>query len=135
MERIFVDTGGWAALFGDNDGNHKSAVTVYERLKKSKAALYTSDYVIDETITLTMVRSNHTQSVLVGKALLESTVVKAVPVAPDYIQPSWELYQKYNDKHFSFTDITTLVIAKSLNIKKFFSYDREFEKVGMELLS
>ena len=134
MEKIFVDTGGWVALFGDNDGNHKSAVTVYERFKKSKAALYTSDYVIDETITLTTVRANHAQSVLAGKALLESAVVKVISVTPDYLQASWELYQKYKDKHFSFTDITTLVIAKNLNIKKLFSYDHEFEKVGMELL-
>ena len=134
MEKIFVDTGGWAALFGDNDGNHKNALTIYDRLKKSKAALYTSDYIIDETITLTMVRANHAQSVLAGKALLESAIVKIIPVAPDYLQASWELYQKYKDKHFSFTDITTLAIVKNLSIKKLFSYDHEFEKVGMELL-
>lgn len=129
-----MDTGGWAALFGGNDGNHKSALTIYEGLKKSKAALYTSDYILDETITLTMVRANHAQSVLAGKALLESAIVKIIPVAPDYLQASWELYQKYKDKHFSFTDITTLAIVKNLSIKKLFSYDHEFEKVGMELL-
>lgn len=135
MEKVFVDTGGWAALFATNDSNHKNATNIYEDLKRSKALLYTSDYIIDETLTLTMARAGHAQSVLAGKALFESALVKIIPVAPDHLQPSWELYQKYKDKRFSFTDATTLAIAKTLNIKKIFGYDREFEKVGIELLA
>ena len=132
MEKVFVDTGGWVALFGINDENHKNALPIFESLKKTKALLYTSDYVIDETLTLTMVRGNHTQSVLAGKALFESALVKIVPVAPDYLQGAWELYQKYKDKRFSFTDVTTLTIMKALGIKKIFGFDREFKKVGIE---
>ena len=134
MEKVFVDTGGWVALFGANDANHRSAMGVYEHLKKIKGLLYTSDYIIDETITLTLARANHAQSAALGRALFESALVDIIPVAPDYLQASWEWYQKYKDKQFSFTDVTTLVIAKALGIRKVFGYDREFEKVGMELL-
>ena len=134
MEKVFVDTGGWVALFGANDQNHKTAVPIFEGLKKTRALLYTSDYVIDETLTLTAVRGSHAQSVLAGKALFESAVVKIVHVAPDYLQGSWEWYQKYKDKRFSFTDVTTITIMKILGIKKIFGFDREFEKAGVDLL-
>ena len=123
------------ALFGTNDDHHKSAVSIFTNLKNSKALLYTSDYVIDETLTVTQVRGNHTQSVIAGKALFESDIIKIVYVAPDYLDDSWQLYQKYKDKHFSFTDVSSLVISKTLNIKKIFGFDKEFEKVGMELLA
>ena len=134
MEKIFVDTGGWVALFGANDEHHKSAVSIFETLKRSRALLYTSDYVINETLTVAKVRGNHAQSVIAGKALFESDVIKIIYVAPDHLQDSWQLYQKYKDKHLSFTDVTSLVITKTLTIKKIFGFDREFEKVGMELL-
>lgn len=135
MEKVFVDTGGWAALFGDNDENHETAASIFEGLKKSKIPLYTSDYIIDETVTLTMTRGNHAQSVQVGKALFESAIVKIVHVAPDYLKGSWELYQKYKDKRLSFTDVTTLTITKALNIKKIFSFDRELQRAGADLLT
>ena len=116
------------------DENHKNAAAIYESLKKSRTIIFTSDYILDETLTLTMARENHTQSIAAGKALFESSVIKIVYVAPEYLQASWELYQKYRDKRFSFTDVTSLVITKVFGIKKIFGFDREFEKVGMELL-
>ena len=64
MERTFVDTSGWVALFVENDLYHKQAKSIFEDLKGSKAPLYTSDYVIDETITTILGRGNHYQSVL-----------------------------------------------------------------------
>ena len=134
MEKVFVDTGGWAGLFGASDQNHKKALAIFDGLKRVKALLYTSDYIIDETLTLAMVRGSHAQSVLVGEALFESALVKIVHVAPDHLKGSWELFQKYKDKHFSFTDVTTLEIMKVLGIDKIFSFDREFKKVGVDLL-
>ena len=134
MEKVFVDTGGWVALFGENDENHKMAVSLFEDFKKLKTLLYTSDYVIDETLTVAMARANHAQSVRIGKALFESAIVKIVHIAPEHLQGSWDLYQKYKDKHLSFTDATTLTVTKALGIKKIFSFDRELQRAGAELL-
>ncbi|MBI3252901.1 MAG: PIN domain-containing protein [Candidatus Omnitrophica bacterium] len=135
MEKIFVDTGGWAALLVENDERHKEAVSIFGRLKESRASLYTSDYVIDETLTLIGVRGGHAHSVRAGKAILESSLVKIVTVVPDYFQDTWALYQKYKDKKFSFTDVSSLCIMNTLKIKKLFGFDREFEKVSVELLT
>ena len=134
MEKVFVDTSGWVALFVENDQNHKKAVSIFEEIKSSKVPIYTSDYCIDETITTILARGNHKQSVLAGEALFTSKVIKIVHVCPDYLQAAWELYQKYKDKRFSFTDVTSFVIMKNLNIKKAFAFDREFIQAGIELI-
>lgn len=134
MEKVFVDTSGWVALFVDNDKYHRRAVSTLEEIKNSKALIYTSDYVIDETITTILARGNHKQSVLAGEALFTSKIIKVVHVCPDYLQNAWELYRKYKDKMFSFTDVTSFVIMKSLAIGKAFTFDREFIQAGVELM-
>jgi len=134
MEKVFVDTSGWVALFVENDKYHKKAVSIFEEIKSSKALIYTSDYCIDETITTILSRGNHKQSVLAGEALFTSKIIKTIHVCPDYFQVAWVLYQKYKDKMFSFTDVTTFAIMKGLNIKKAFSFDIEFVQAGIELI-
>lgn len=134
MEKSFVDTSGWVALFVANDQNHKKAVSIFEDIENSKALIYTSDYVIDETITTILARGNHKQSVLAGEALFTSKIIKIIHVSTDYFQSTWELYEKYKDKMFSFTDVTSFVIMKNLGIKKAFAFDREFLQAGVELI-
>ena len=134
MEKILVDTSGWVALFVVNDQNHKKAVSIFEDIKSSKALIYTSDYIIDEAITTILARGNHKQSVLAGEAFFTSKIIKIIHVSADYFQSTWELYQKYKDKMFSFTDVTSFVIMKNLGIRKAFAFDREFIQAGIELI-
>ena len=135
MEKIFVDTSGWVGLFVANEEKHKEAVSILEDIKKGKTSIYTSDYVLDETITTILARGNHKQSVIAGKVLFTSEIIKIVYVYPDYFRGTWELYQKYKDKQFSFTDVSSFSIMKDLNIKKAFAFDREFIQAGIELIS
>ena len=134
MEKVFVDTSGWVALFVVNDKNHEKAISIFEDLKQSKTSIYTSDYCIDETITTIMAKGSHKQSVLAGEVLFTSEIIKIVQVSIDYRQNAWELSQKYKDKRFSFTDVTSFAIMKDLNIKKAFGFDREFTQAGIELI-
>lgn len=129
-----MDTSGWVALFVNNDQNHKKAVSIFEGIKNSKAFIYTSDYIIDETITTILVRGNHKQSVLAGEAFFTSKIIKIIHVSADYIQTTRGIYQKYKDKMFSFTDVTSFAIMKDLNIIKAFAFDREFTQAGIELI-
>jgi len=133
MERVFIDTSGWVALFVGNDTNHANAVKIYESLKDAKAQLYTSDYVIDETITTILVRGSHRQAIAAGNAILASKVVKIIAINQQYFVSAWKLFQKYEDKKFSFTDVTSFAVAADMNIKKAFSYDSDFAQVGIEL--
>ena len=134
MEKVFFDTGAWVALFVKNDINHKKAVLLFNRMKDSKMTIYTSDYVIDETITTILYRGNHKQSVIAGEAIWNSDIIKIVYITPDDLQETWKSYKKYKDKKFSFTDVSCLTIMKNLSITKAFSFDREFTQAGIALM-
>ncbi len=135
MEKVFVDTSGWVALFVANDENHERAVSIFEDLKLSKYLLHTSDYIIDETITTILFRGSHMQSVLAGEALFTSKITTIVHVAPDHLRNAWLHYRKYADKRFSFTDVTSFSIMQELKIRKAFAFDRNFLQAGFELMA
>lgn len=134
MEKVFVDTSAWVALFVKNDINHKKAVTAFEKIKKSKYVIYTSDYVIDETITTILVRGNHRQSVIAGDALLSSKNINIIHVNPDYFEDTWKKYQKYKDKQFSFTDVSCFTIMKHLDVNNAFTFDKDFVQAGITII-
>ena len=69
MEKVFVDTSAWVALFVKNDKNHQRAAAIFDKIKAASMSLYTSDYVIDETITTILAKGNHSQAVIAGSAL------------------------------------------------------------------
>ena len=122
------------ALFVENDHNHKKAVSIYESLMSRRAGLYTSDYVFDETITTILVRGNHPQSIIAGEALLSSEVIKMIVVQQTYLQSAWDLYRRYKDKKFSFTDVASFSIMQDLDIRKALSFDQDFAHAGFELI-
>ncbi|MFH1798692.1 MAG: PIN domain-containing protein [Candidatus Omnitrophota bacterium] len=134
MENVFVDTSGWVALFVRNDINNEKSVRLYNEIKRGKIQIYTSDYVVDETITTIMVRGSHRESVLAGTAILESKIVKIVNVFPDYFQRAWECYQKYRDKQFSFTDVSCFCIMEDIGIDMAFSFDKGFRQAGINIM-
>jgi len=134
MDKVFIDTSGWVALFIKNDFNHKKATSTFNEMKKTNTRIYTSDFIIDETITTILARSNHHQSTMAGKVLFTSKIIQIVNVSPDHLQDTWAMYQKYNDKKFSFTDVSSLTIMKSLNITKALAFDQELIQAGIELL-
>ena len=46
----FVDTGGWIAVNVASDSLHEAARTYYENLLSRRIRLFTSNYVLDETV-------------------------------------------------------------------------------------
>src|SRR5690348_16485144 len=50
--KIFIDSGGWYALLVSNDRFHQSAKTWMKNFQQSRVSFVTTDYVLDETMTL-----------------------------------------------------------------------------------
>jgi predicted nucleic acid-binding protein len=48
---VFVDTGGWIAVAVDSDTFHDAARIYYASLLLRRVPLFTSNYVLDETMT------------------------------------------------------------------------------------
>jgi uncharacterized protein len=70
--KTFVDTGGWLAVVVQTDQYHEVGVLHYEVLINRRERLFTSDYVLDETVTRIRYDASHSTAVafldLIGAA-------------------------------------------------------------------
>ena len=133
MMEIFIDTGGFKAVIDPKDDFHQKAVVIWQRFKKEKAALITSNYVLDETFTLLRARCGVKTALRFKKILSQSgRVIKIIRVTVKDEAAAWQWFIKDWSK-LSFTDCVSLALAKRLGIKKVFSFDRHFARAGMKL--
>lgn len=131
--KIFVDTSAWLALNDKSDQFHSKAILKSAEIKKQKIELVTSDYVLDETFTIIRFRMSHKAAILFGDSIFNSNIVKIESIASENMFQAWEMFKKYKDKDFSFTDCTSFCLMKKRKIRKAFSFDKHFKQIGMEI--
>lgn len=127
---ILVDTGAWVALLRQKDRHHKAA----RRFMSTEPSLLTTDYVVDETVTLLMSRVGKSSALQFLKAVLESRLVSLEPVGESGFAEAAALFQRYEDKHWSFTDCASCVVMKRMGISQVFGFDHHFEQMGFQRL-
>ncbi len=114
MEPLFLDTSFIIALEDADDQNHKKAVGFWNSFKKHPRKLITTTYVFDETGTFLKKRINYDKAAEVGNILLHSPSVEMVHISDTDFHKGWEIFTKYRDKGYSFTDcISFLIIITS----------------------
>jgi hypothetical protein len=122
----FVDTGAWAAFYRPEDPYHERAA---DWLTANSDLLITTDYVVDELLTLLKSRYSVKAALQAGEALWSegnSTVVYLG--APD-IRDAWRIFQRYTDKGWSFTDCTSYAVMRRLGIPRAFAFDHHFDQM------
>jgi uncharacterized protein len=124
---IFVDTGAWYASTVPDDDNHQKA---QEWLRANDQPLLTTDYVIDETLTLLKVRGHAPLALDLGVALFAGELADVVLVTEDDIQQAWQTFRQFHDKDWSFTDCTSKVVMERLRAAQAFSFDHHFRQFG-----
>ncbi len=132
--RVFADTGAWCALYDRSDVHHARASAFLQEIKRRKARLITSDYVLDETLTLLRFRAGHREAVEFGRWVLQSPLVKLINVDEKMWQAAWDLFVRYDAKYFSFTDCTSFAIMRQLGLSNAFAFDHNFEQAGFTML-
>jgi uncharacterized protein len=93
-------------------------------------ALATTDYVFDELLTLLKLRESYRVAIAAGDALWQQRVARIEYVTSEDIARAWEEFKQYRDKGWSFTDCTSKVIMKRLQIAQAFAFDSHFEQFG-----
>ncbi|BCB96064.1 DNA-binding protein [Dissulfurispira thermophila] len=124
MKRLFVDTGAWYALVDKNDPDHKEALSF---IKNNKIPLLTTNFIFDETITLLRSRLGWSVAKEFGQRLKDSRFVSLISVEDEDEEKAWEIFLKYKDKDFSYTDCTSFAVMKRLKIDFAFTFDSHFQ--------
>jgi predicted nucleic acid-binding protein len=134
MVSVFVDTGACLSLYDRKDQNHQKAKEAAIHLKDGKVPLITTDYVFDETVTIIRMRVGHKEAVNFGNSLLKSKIVKMVEINDDLKKEAWNIFIKYKDHRFSYTDCTSFAVLIQMKIERVFGYDKHFESMHFTLL-
>lgn len=131
--RLFVDTGAWFALNSRTDENHRAALEFVRKFKREPVTFYTTDYIVDETVTLLRFKVSHAEAVRFLDFLSESSNVFKKVVTPELLVQAEQLFRKYDDKRWSYTDCVSFAFMDSLGLKAAFAFDQNFAQYGKHL--
>lgn len=124
---IFVDTSAWVALYAPKDFNHLAAKQFHKTVRDR---FVTNDYVIDETLTVLKSRVNGQIALEVGVELFAGELVQIEWVSSADVQDAWEVFQRFRDKAWSFTDCVSHVMMRRLSVGAAFAFDEHFRQFG-----
>jgi len=124
---IFVDTGAWFAAVVPTDPNHKRAA---DWLQNNNEILFTSDYVVDETLTLLRARGENKRALSIGKSLFAGELSIVHRLSGSDIARAWQIFEQFSDKDWSFTDCTSKAVMESAGITAAFAFGRHFAQFG-----
>ena len=135
-KKVFIDTWAWLSIWDKKQKEHKEVVKYYENALTENIAIYTTDYILDETITLLFRRLPYEKAITFVEIIQEAEEKQDFYIERinDYrFEKSISLRKKYKDKPgISFTDFSSMVVMKEIGIKKIITNDEHFFKVGMD---
>ena len=131
MKRLFVDTGAWYALADRNDPAHRR---VGDFLNTQTLRLVTTNFVFDESVTLIRYRLGFTAAKTFGEQLLRASIANVLAVTRQDEAKAWEIFSRYRDKSFSFTDCTSFATMQRLKLDSAVAIDDDFRAFGMNCL-
>jgi len=130
--KLFVDTWGWLALADRSDAKHAAAAECYRERSKVSRQVVTSNFVLDELLTLLFLRLSFEAAAAFARAILASPAVTTELVTHERFKAAMELRMRFSDKpRISFTDLTSMALMKELGIAEVMTADQHFAQVGM----
>lgn len=133
--KLFIDTWAWLSLRDKKESRHDEINDFYRKFRERRGMIYTSDYVLDETITMLFKRLPFDMaeaSLTKINEAIEEGYLQVEWVAPERFEKAKGLRLKYHDKpKISFTDLTSMVVMKEIGINDILTEDEHFEHVGM----
>jgi uncharacterized protein len=124
---IFVDSGAWFSTFVPSDQRHREAT---EWFHQNTSPLITTDYVVDETLTLLKARGETDRALAVAEAFFQGELATTHFLTEREIRTACEVFRKYADKEWSFTDCTSKVVIEGLDLGTAFAFDHHFQQFG-----
>lgn len=124
---IFVDTGAWFASLIPTDPDHEAAAAW---LAANREPLLTTDYIIDETLTLLRVRGQRRRGLEAGARFFAGELAGIHYLTAEQLAAAWNVFRDFDDKDWSFTDCTSKIVIEALGLTTAFSFDQHFRQFG-----
>ncbi len=129
---IFIDTGAFLARWLTQDSQHQAALRVWETLEE--VSLYTSNHVLDETLTLLARRASYGFAAERAELLFASENLEILYAAREDEERALPLFRKFADQQVTFTDCVSFVLMRRYRIPTAFTFDRHFRLAGWKVI-
>jgi predicted nucleic acid-binding protein len=130
---VFVDSSALKANYDSGDDHHSKANELMRKIASRETevtSFVTTDYVLDEAVTLTRFAHSHGKAVELAKATLSSRFVKMVYCDEEVFTEGMEVFERHSDKEWSLTDCVSFATMKRYAVKTAFTFDAHFKQAG-----
>lgn len=122
------------ACADESDSSHRRAREARDAALNQGNRLVTTDYVIDETLTLIRMRLGLAAAKAWWEQLEGSSRLRWEWIGMERVEKARKAFFRFRDKSYSFTDCTSLVVMQELRLKQALTTDHHFRQMGFQVL-
>ena len=131
--KVFVDTSWYKAFLDQNDDFFSLAIDQYKKIKSEEIVFVTTNFIIDEALTLIRIRCGLQLALKFRDMLSEmDSILQVIRVLPEDEEKAWEWFPKDWSK-LSFTDCTSFAVMKRLGLSDVATFDNHFTQAGFKV--
>ncbi len=134
---VFVDSSAFKANYDLTDDYHQRAAELMQKVaaRKSDVTYFlTTDYVLDEALTLTRFASSHDKAVELADGARNSKFLQIVYSDENLFTEALKMFRNHSDKEWSFTDCVSFVTMKKHIVKTAFTFNAHFKQAGFAVI-
>ena len=126
MPEILVDTSALIAFFVKSERHHVAVRKYVLQNPATRWIILAS--VFDEAVTWLRTKVSIKSSIEIGRVLREEHRYVVLTEADD--AAIWEVFCRYDDKRWSYTDCSLLVMAQRLGVPKVLAFDEHIRQMA-----
>lgn len=130
---VFIDTGAFLARYLERDQYHQQARDGWKDLDEQRYRCYTSNFVINEFLTLLARRASYTFAAQRAHKIYASRKLEILRPDGEDERQAMRLFEQYADQKVSFTDCVSFALMRRYRLQIAFSFDRHFSLAGFAL--
>lgn len=137
---LFVDTAGWMAMADADDPAHEASRRERDSCLEGGGVLVSTDYVIDETLTLIRVRLGLRAAAEWWAQIDASSRIRWERIDASRAEKArtrffeWTSRDAWTNNNLSFTHCTSFVVMEELGLAKALTTDRHFSQAGFAMV-
>jgi len=130
---VFVDSSALKANYDTGDDFHAKARGLMQKIARRETevtSFVTTDYVLDEAVTITRFAHSHGKAVELAEATRSSKFVRLVYCDEGLFSEGMDLFKRHADKEWSLTDCVSFATMNRHGVKTAFTFDAHFRQAG-----
>jgi len=131
---VFCDASFFVALFSKKDSKHKRALELLKEIKECRILIYTSWFIISETMTVLLYRYGYTEALTFNQSIDLYRILNPSESQHHQAIALFDLFAR--DRKISFVDVLSYIFIKDkLAGIPAISFDKDFKTLGLTTIS